>query len=60
MIRNGDTFDQEWNTFLIDLREDSNTCLVPNMISCHTLLVHHPYKGRTQVLNSTLKIITLT
>ena len=25
MIRNGDTFDQVWNTFVTDLREDSNT-----------------------------------
>ena len=25
VIRNGDTFDPVWNTFLIDLREDSNT-----------------------------------
>ena len=25
MIRNGDIFDQVWNAFLIDLREDSNT-----------------------------------
>ena len=25
MIRKGDIFDQVWNTFLIDLREDNNT-----------------------------------
>ena len=65
MIRNGDTFGQVWTTFLIDLREDSNTKhsgYLAIMISYHALSVHHSYTFtiHTQVQYSTVNITTFT
>ena len=53
MIRNGDTFDQVWNTFLIDLREDSNTKItstyydiIPHFIIAPS--IYRPYSSIIQ------------
>ena len=44
MIRNGDTFDQLWNTFMIDLREDSNTKKYVCTIHIQAILKYHTAK----------------